>query len=61
MKPTGVKMDKPFISLSPEITRANALTLMDWLEDEGVTRYLSDSSHVSRFIEQVIHRASYPS
>lgn len=59
MKPTGVKIDKPFISLSPEITRANALTL-DWLEDEGVTRYLSDSSHVSRFIEQVIHRVQLP-
>lgn len=60
MKPNGVKMDKPFISLSPEITRANALNLMDWLEDEGVTRYLSDSSHVSRFIEQVINRVQLP-
>ena len=47
-------MNKPFISLSPEITRANALTLMDWLADEEVTHYLSDSRHVSRFIEQVI-------
>ena len=53
-------MNKPFISLSPEITRANALTLMDWLEDEDVTRYLSDSRHVSRFIEQVIGRVRLP-
>ena len=53
-------MNKPFISLCPEITRANALTLMDWLEDEGVTRYLSDSRHVSRFIEQVIGRIQLP-
>lgn len=53
-------MNKPFISLSPEITRANALTLMDWLEDEDVTRYLSDSRHVSRFIEQVIGRVQLP-
>ena len=53
-------MNKPFISLCPEITRANALTLMDWLEDEGVTRYLSDSRHVSRFIEQVIGRVQLP-
>lgn len=60
MKPTGVKMNKPFVSLCPEITRANALTLMDWLEDEGVTRYLSDSRHVSRFIEQVIGRVQLP-
>ncbi|UCU97971.1 bifunctional GNAT family N-acetyltransferase/nucleoside diphosphate kinase regulator [Acidovorax radicis] len=46
-------MDKPFISLCPEITRADALTLMDWLEDEDVTRFLSDSRHVSRFIGRV--------
>ncbi|MGB3070551.1 MAG: GNAT family N-acetyltransferase [Ottowia sp.] len=53
-------MSKPFISLCPEITRANALTLMDWLEDENVVRYLSDSRHVSRFIEQVIGRVQLP-
>ncbi|MDR0215414.1 MAG: GNAT family N-acetyltransferase [Comamonas sp.] len=53
-------MSKPFISLCPEITRANALNLMDWLEDESVTRYLSDSRHVSRFIEQVLGRVQLP-
>jgi len=53
-------MNKPFISLCPEITRSNALTLMDWLEDECVTRHLSDSRHVSRFIEQVIGRVQLP-
>ena len=53
-------MNKPFISLCPEITRADALTLMDWLEDEQVTHYLSDSRHVSRFIEQVIGRVQLP-
>ncbi|WP_047548681.1 bifunctional GNAT family N-acetyltransferase/nucleoside diphosphate kinase regulator [Methylotenera sp. G11] len=53
-------MSKPFISLCPEITRADALKLMDWLEDECVTRYLSDSRHVSRFIEQVIGRVQLP-
>ena len=55
-----VKMNKPFISLCPEITRAHALTLMDWLEDERVTCYLSDSRHVSRFIEQAIDRTQLP-
>ena len=60
MQPTVVKMSKPFISLRPEITRAHALHLMDWLEDESVTRYLSDSRHVSRFIEQVIGRVQLP-
>jgi len=53
-------MNKPFISLCPEITRAHALTLMDWLEDERVTCYLSDSRHVSRFIEQTINRTQLP-
>lgn len=53
-------MNTPFVSLCPEITRANALTLMDWLEDEDVTRYLSDSRHVSRLIEQVIGRVQLP-
>ena len=53
-------MSKPFISLCPEISRANALNLMDWLEDESVTHYLSDSRHVSRFIEQVIERVQLP-
>ena len=53
-------MTKPFISLCPEITRADALKLMDWLEDEHVTQYLSDSRHVSRFIEQVVGRVQLP-
>jgi regulator of nucleoside diphosphate kinase len=53
-------MNKPFVFLCPEITRANALTLMDWLEDEDVTRYLSDLCHVSRFIEQAIGRVQLP-
>ena len=60
MKSNGVKMSKPFISLCPEITRANALNLMDWLEDENVIRYLSDSRHVSRHIEQVVSRVHLP-
>ncbi|PKM28476.1 MAG: GNAT family N-acetyltransferase [Gammaproteobacteria bacterium HGW-Gammaproteobacteria-12] len=53
-------MNKPFISLCPEITRAHALTLMDWLQDERVTCYLSDSRHVSRSIEQAIERTQLP-
>lgn len=53
-------MNKPFISLCPEITRTHALTLMDWLEDERVTCYLSDSRNVSRFIEQAIDRTQLP-
>lgn len=53
-------MNKPFISLCTEITRAHALTLMDWLEDEHVTCYLSDSRHVSRSIEQALDQTQLP-
>ena len=60
LKISVVKMNKPFISLCPEITRAHALKLMDWLEDERVTCYLSDSRHTSRFIEQAIDRTQLP-
>lgn len=53
-------MNKPFVSLRPEITRTHALILMDWLQDERVTRYLSDSRGVSRFIAQAVDRAPMP-
>ena len=56
----AVEMNTPFIALCPEITRSNALTLTDWLEDEAVTRYLSDSRNVSRMIEQVLGRVQLP-
>lgn len=60
MQPSVAKMSEPFISLCPEITRANAFHLIDWLEDESVVRYLSDSRHVSRSIEQVVSRVQLP-
>jgi regulator of nucleoside diphosphate kinase len=36
------------------------MILMDWLEDERVTRYLSDSHSVSRFIAQAVDRVQMP-
>jgi len=54
------KMKKPFVSLRPEITRSHAFILMNWMEDERVTRYLSDSGSVSRFIAQAVDRAQMP-
>jgi regulator of nucleoside diphosphate kinase len=53
-------MKRPYISLRPEITRSHAYTLMCWMEDEYITRYLSDSSSVSRFIAQAVDRAQMP-
>lgn len=52
--------DPPPVLLSPEITRDNALAMMRWLEDEEVTRFLSDSRHVSRDIERVVSRVHLP-
>ena len=53
-------MNRPFVSLRREITRSHALILMDWLEDEQVTSYLSDSSDVSRTIAHAIDRTQLP-
>lgn len=50
----------PFVWLCPEITRAHALMLMDWLADDRVTRHLSDSPHVSRFIARTVERTGFP-
>jgi regulator of nucleoside diphosphate kinase len=50
----------PFVWLCPEITRAHALRLMDWLADDRVTRHLSDSPHVSRFIARTVERTGLP-
>ena len=45
-------MNPPFVSLRPEITRSDALTLMDWLDDESVTRHLSDPRQVTDLIKR---------
>lgn len=55
-----VKMTEPFIFLSPEVTRENALTLVQWLKDDEVRKYLSDPQDVSSNIEQVINRVNQP-
>ncbi|MGN6685446.1 MAG: hypothetical protein ACTHKD_15695 [Devosia sp.] len=53
-------MTLPFVSLRPEITRTHAMMLMDWLEDERVTRHLNESRNVSRFIADAIDRTQMP-
>ena len=53
-------MKEPFICLCSEITRENAYTLMSWLQDDEVTRYLSDTRDVSSNIEQVVDRINMP-
>ncbi len=53
-------MKEPFIFLCSEISRENAITLIKWLKDEEVRRYLSDSQSVSNDIEQVVNRINLP-
>lgn len=53
-------MTEPFIFLCSEITRENAYCLIEWLQDEDVRRYLSDSQNVSESITQVINRVNLP-
>lgn len=53
-------MKEPSVFLCSEITRENAFTLVEWLEDDDVRKYLSDSSDVSKQIEQVVHRVNLP-
>lgn len=53
-------MKGPFIFLCPEITREHALTLIRWMQNEEVRRYLSDSHRVSESIAQVLDRVNLP-
>ncbi len=53
-------MKEPFIFLCPEITRENAFTLIEWLKDDEIVRFLSDSDDVSEDIRQVLNRVNLP-
>ena len=47
-------MKEPYIFLCPEITRENAFNLIQWLQDDEVRKFLSDTNDVSAEIEQVV-------
>jgi len=53
-------MKEPFIFLCSEITRDNAYSLIDWLKDEAVLRYLSDTRDVCANIERMVNRVNLP-
>jgi len=53
-------MKEPFIFLCSEITRENAFTLIKWLKDKEVTKYLSDPQDISNTIEQVVYKTNLP-
>lgn len=51
-------MVEPFIFLCPEITRDDAFRIMQWLKDDEVIRYLSDTHDTSKNIQQMIDRVN---
>lgn len=53
-------MKEPFIFLCPEVTREDALSLIGWLREYEVRKYLSDPHDVSRGIEQALEKVSLP-
>lgn len=53
-------MKGPSIFLCPEISRSDALILMNWMQDEELTKYLTDTQDVSKEIEEVINRVQFP-
>lgn len=53
-------MREPFIFLCPEITRGNVITLMDWMQNDDVRRFMSDSTDITQTLYQVLQRVNLP-
>lgn len=53
-------MKERLVTLCPEITRDHALLMVDWLKEEEVRRYLSDTQNVSDDIVNVVNRVNLP-
>lgn len=53
-------MAEPFVFLCPEITRQHVVYLIQWLNDDAVRKYLSDSPDVSSHMEQLLNRVHVP-
>lgn len=48
------------VQLRQEVYRNDAWKIVDWLEDEEVTRYLNEHKNVSNSVKQVIYRVNMP-
>lgn len=46
------------VVLNQEVTRNDALTIMDWMENHEVTKYLNELSYVSQEIKQAVDRVN---
>lgn len=48
------------LKLRQEVYRSDAWKIIDWLEDDEVSRYLNESQNVTGAIRQVINRVNMP-
>jgi len=46
------------VRLKQEVTRNDAFLIMNWMEDQEVTKYLNETSHISSEIHQTINRVN---
>lgn len=55
-----VLMEKVSVKLRQEVYRSDAWKIIDWLEDDEVSKYLNESQNVTESIRQVINRVNMP-
>lgn len=48
------------VQLRQEVYRSDAYRIIDWLQDEEITRYLNENQNVCSSIRQVINRVNMP-
>ena len=48
------------VKLRQEVYSSDAWKIIDWLEDDEVSRYLNESQNVTDSIKQVINRVNMP-
>lgn len=48
------------VALRREVFESDAWKIIDWLEDNDITRYLNERQNVSKSIKQVIQRINMP-
>lgn len=46
------------VNLKQEVTRNDALTIMNWMENHEVTKYLNEAANISHEIRQAIDRVN---
>ena len=53
-------MGNKSVQLRQEVYRSDAWKIIDWLEDDEVSRYLNEDQNVTESIRQVINRVNLP-